>query len=81
MEGTTVIIPTPPCPDCPGEGEGRQGIAQLVAQGGFIDPRILAPRTYPAVFFPATTDRASAASIQVTAGQQLAGIDVALIAR
>jgi hypothetical protein len=81
IEGTFLVMPTPPCPDCPGEGQGRYGVAQLLTQGAFIDPRVIAGRTYPQVFFPAATERPGATPLQVAAGQQLGGVDLALIVR
>src|SRR5688572_12831684 len=35
------IVPTPPCPDCRGEGQGMQGLAGLLTAGAFIDPLAL----------------------------------------
>ena len=76
-----LMTPTPPCPDCPGEGVGSIGLANILSTGGFIDPRALTGQTYPAVFFPGTTDRAEAGSVKVTAGAQVDGIDMRLVVR
>lgn len=79
VDGTFMVIPTPPCPDCPGEGSGRQSLAQLTTQGAFIDPRVIASRTYPPVYFPAALDRSGASPIDVTPGQIVGGIEMRLI--
>jgi carboxypeptidase family protein len=81
IQGAVVNTPTPPCPDCPGEGAGRMPLAGLLASGAFIDPRALTGQTYPAVFFPGTTDRSAAGSVKVIAGAQVDGIDLRLVVR
>jgi hypothetical protein len=81
IQGTFLVSPTPPCPDCFGEGAFRQGLAGLLASGAFIDPRALTGQTYPVVFFPGTTDRAAAGSVKVTPGVRIDGIDLRLVVR
>jgi hypothetical protein len=79
VQGTFYIMPTPPCPDCPGEGQGRQGIAILLSTGGFIDPAALSHESYPAVFYPDARDAASARPIDVAPGAEVGGIDLRLV--
>jgi hypothetical protein len=81
IEGTFYIGPTPPCPDCPGEGAFRQALSALLSTGGYIGPRALEARPYPVVYFPATTDRRAAAPIEVGAGAVVGGIDLRLVRR
>ena len=76
IEGTTYRIPTPPCPDCRGEGTAMPGLQGLLKAGGFIDPQALTGRTYPAVYFPGVTDRATAQPIEVGPGAQVYGINL-----
>ena len=78
IDGTRYIVPTPPCPDCMGEGRGMTPLPGLMTQGAFIDSRVIGNRTYPVVYFPAATDRAAATSIGLTAGQQVSGIELRL---
>jgi hypothetical protein len=77
--GAAVITPTPPCPDCPGEGMGRLSLSSILSTGAFIDPRALTGETYPTVFYPATTDRDQATPIKVKAGARIDAIDLTLI--
>jgi hypothetical protein len=81
IEGARLIIPTPPCPDCFGEGAGMPGLARILATGDYIDPRALTGQTYPVVFFPGTTERAAAGSVKVAAGARVDGIDLRLVVR
>ena len=74
-------VRTPPCPDCKGEGVGSQAISALLSVGSFLDPRALTGRTYPAVYFPATIDHATAIAIDVAPGAEVAGIDLRLIVK
>jgi hypothetical protein len=80
IEGTTYLGPTPPCPDCMGEGEFRQQVAALLKTGAYIDPRVILNRSYPAVYFPAATDRAVATPVSARSGVT-AGIDLRLIVK
>lgn len=79
VQGTFYVMPTRPCPDCPGEGQGRLGIAALLSSGNFIDPLALSHETYPAVFYPDAADAASARPIDVAAGAEVSGIDLRLV--
>ena len=81
IEGTTYRIPTPPCPDCMGEGTAMPGLVGLLKTGGFIDPLALTGRTYPTVYFPGVTDRASAQRVEVAPGREVYGIDLRLVVR
>ena len=80
IEGATYLGPTPPCPDCMGEGEFRQQVAALLKTGAYLDPRVILGRTYPAVFYPAATDRAAATPVDARSGVT-AGIDLRLVVR
>jgi hypothetical protein len=81
IEGGRVNTPTPPCPDCMGEGTMMMALTGLLASGAFIDPRALTGQTYLPVFYPGTTDRGSAEPIKVAAGARIEGIDLRLIVR
>jgi len=79
LPGPSLITPTPPCPDCPGEGRGIQGLSSLLSTGAFIDPRALSKERYPTVFYPGTTDRSAATPIKVAAGARVEAIDLTLV--
>jgi hypothetical protein len=81
IDGTVVRTPTPPCPDCRGEGTMSQPLRSIVASGGFIDARALTGQTYPTVFYPGTTDRASATPVKATPGARIDGIDLTLVVK
>jgi hypothetical protein len=81
VQGTFYVTPTAPCPDCPGEGQGRQGLPGLLASGNFIDPIALGHDTYPPVFYPDARDAASARPVEVAAGAEVSGIDFRLQVR
>ena len=81
IEGNFVQTPTPPCPDCPGEGTMRQSLTGLLASGSFIDPRALTGQTYPEVFYPGTTERAAATPVKAGPGARIDGIDLQLVVR
>jgi 5-hydroxyisourate hydrolase-like protein (transthyretin family) len=81
IDGTNYIGPTPPCPDCMGEGEFRQQVAALLKTGAYIDPRAILGRTYPTVYFPAGTDRAAATPVNARAGTLTYGIDLRLVVK
>ena len=81
IDGTFVRTPTPPCPDCRGEGTMSQPLSMLLPSGGFIDPRALTGQTYPMVFYPGTTDRAAAALVKAAPGARIDGIDLTLIVK
>jgi hypothetical protein len=73
------IVPTPPCPDCRGEGRGMQAITQLTGAGAYIHPFALTGQSYPRVYFPGSIDAAQAKPVTVDAGARLDGIDMRLI--
>jgi hypothetical protein len=80
VEGERYIVPTPPCPDCRGEGQGMMSIATSTAVGGFIDPRALNPsERSPAVYYPGTTVPAEARPIDVSPGARIINIDLQLV--
>lgn len=81
IQGGRVNTPTPPCPDCRGEGTMMMPLTGLLATGAFIDPRALTGLAYPPVFFPGTTDRSAATPVTVGPGARVEGIDLRLIVR
>ena len=81
IDGAFYFGPTPPCPDCMGEGEFRQQVAALLKTGAYVDPRVILGRSYPMVYFPAATDRAAATPVNARSGVVTAGIDLRLIVK
>ena len=81
QSGGLLRTPTPPCPDCRGEGAATQSLTGLLASGSFIDPRALTGQTYPEVFYPATTERSAATPIKAGPGARIEGVDFQLIVR
>lgn len=73
------IVPTPPCPDCRGEGQSMQGLAALLTAGAFIHPLALTGQTYPRVYFPGTVDVAQAKAIAAESGARIEGLDIRLV--
>lgn len=78
INGDRYQIPTPPCPDCMGEGAGMIGLTNLFSTAGYIDPRALTSETSKVVFYPGTTDRTAAAPVEVRAGAHVPNIDLRL---
>jgi hypothetical protein len=74
-------IQTPPCPDCPGEGQSRQPVRSILAAGGFIDPLALTNEYYPTVYYPGTAERPLAIPIELHAEEEVSGIVVQLVRR
>jgi hypothetical protein len=81
IEGASYIGPTPPCPDCMGEGEFRQQVAALLKTGAYVDPRVVLSRSYPMVYFPGATDRAGATPVNARSGVVTTGIDLRLVVK
>ena len=81
IEGTNYRIPTPPCPDCRGEGIGTMALAGLLKSGAFIAPAALTGQLYPAIYFPGTTELAAGQRIEVRPGAEIGGIDLTLIVK
>lgn len=81
IEGASYIGPTPPCPDCMGEGEFRQQVAALLKTGAYVDPRVILNRSYPMVFFPAASDRTAATPVNARSGVVTTGIDLRLVVK
>jgi hypothetical protein len=81
IDGTFYLGPTPPCPDCMGEGEFRQQVAALLKAGAYVDPRVILGRSYPMVYFPAATDREGATPVNAPSGVVTSGIDLRLVAK
>jgi hypothetical protein len=79
LSGAVLVTPTPPCPDCPGEGMMQQPVAPLLKTGAFIDPGALSRETYPTMFYPGTTDRSAATPVKAPAGARVEGIDLRLV--
>jgi hypothetical protein len=77
--GARYVVPTPPCADCPGEGQSMIQIVALTRTGAFIDPRALSRQTSVAVYYPSGSDRAAARPIEITPGAQIGGIDLQLV--
>ena len=73
------IVPTPPCPDCRGEGRFTQGLSVLLTSGAFIDPLALTGQSYPRVYFPGTVELAQAKAITAEPGARLEGLDLRLV--
>jgi hypothetical protein len=73
------IVPTPPCPDCQGEGRSMQSLSQLLASGAFIDPLAFSGESYRRVYFPGTVELAQAKAIAAEAGARLEGLDIRLV--
>jgi hypothetical protein len=73
------IVPTPPCPDCRGEGRSLQGLAGLLNAGAFIDPLALTGQSYPRVYFPGVVDIAEAKAVTAEPGARLEGLDIRLV--
>jgi hypothetical protein len=81
IDGTTYRVPTPPCPDCRGEGVGSMQLAGLLKTGAFIAPSALTQRTYPAVYFPGTIDLTAGQPIEVRPGAEIYGINLHLVVK
>jgi hypothetical protein len=81
IEGTNYRIPTPPCPDCRGEGIGTMALAGLLKSGAFIAPAALAGQMYPTIYFPGTTELAAGQRIELRPGAEIGGIDLTLIVK
>ncbi len=78
MPGASLVTPTAPCPDCPGEGRMSQPVSMLLAAGAFIDPRALANEASSAVYYPGTPDRSAATPVKAPAGARVDAIDLRL---
>lgn len=77
----TYIVPTPPCPDCPGEGAFIMTMPTLLANGGFLDPAVIASLSWPPVFYAGTTEAAEAQPVEAGPGARISGIDLRLVVR
>lgn len=80
LEGERYVVPTPPCPDCRGEGQFIRSLSNVTAGGELVDPYLLLGQTHPTVYYPGTTDESAAAAVIVTAGADAGGIDLRLVA-
>jgi len=81
IENGRYIVPTPPCPDCPGEGAFLMTLPTLIGSGGFIDPAVIANLSWPTVFYPGTTEAAQAQPVDAGPGARVSGIDLRLVVR
>jgi hypothetical protein len=69
------IVPTPPAPDSPGEGQGMMQLAGLLRTGDFIHPMALSAEPYARVFYPGTTDQSAARPVDVQPGAIVSSIN------
>lgn len=70
-----VVVPTRPGPYSRGEGRGMTPLAQVLKAGNFIPFMALRRESHATVYYPGTTDRAAAGTIDVPAGAVLVGIN------
>lgn len=77
--GLRYIVPTPPCPDCRGEGRSMQALSQLLTAGAFIDPLALTGQSHPRVYFPGTVELAQARPITAEPGARLDDMNLRLV--
>ena len=70
-----VVTPTRSSPYSPGEGRGMMPLAPALRAGNFIPFMALRGESYATVYYPGTTDRAAAGTIDVPAGAVLGGIN------
>lgn len=70
-----VITPTPPGPYSRGEGQGMVFLPNVLKNGDLIPFMALRGESHATVYYPGTTDRANAASVDVPAGAVIGGIN------
>lgn len=78
IQGSMLIRPTPPSPYSPGEGQGMLPLARMVQAGDYIESMALTREVYLPVFYPGTTEQASASPIDVMPGATIVGIDLTI---
>jgi hypothetical protein len=54
-------------------------LTRMLQAGDYIDPMALTREVYLPVFYPGTTEEASAAPVDVAPGATVAGIDVTVV--
>jgi hypothetical protein len=79
IQGSVLIRPTPPSPYSPGEGQAMLFLTRMLQAGDYIDPMALTREVYLPVFYPGTTEEASAAPVDVAPGATVAGIDLTVV--
>jgi hypothetical protein len=79
IQGSMLIRPTPPSPYSPGEGQAMLFLTRMLQAGDYIDPMALTREIYLPVFYPGTTEEASAAPVDVAPGATVAGIDLTVV--
>lgn len=70
-----IITPTRPSPFSPGEGQGMIPLAGTLKAGSFIPFMALRGESHSTVYFPGTTDRAAAGTVDVPAGAVIGAIN------
>jgi hypothetical protein len=79
IEGTMLIRPGPPSPYSPGEGQAMLFLSRMVQAGDYIDAIALTREIYLPVFYPGTTEKGSAAPVDVAPGATVGGIDLTVV--
>ena len=70
-----IIVPTPPSPNAPGEGQAMIFLPRVLQTGDFIPFMALRRESHSTVYFPGTTDRAAAGTVDVPAGGVIGAIN------
>ena len=70
-----IVVPTPPSPYSPGEGRGMTPLAPVLRAGNFIPFMALRRESYATVYFPGTTERTAATTVDVPAGAVIGAIN------
>jgi hypothetical protein len=70
-----IVTPTRPSPYSPGEGQGLIFLASTLKAGNFIPFMALRGESHSTVYFPGTTDRAAAGTVDVPAGAVIGAIN------
>ena len=70
-----IIVPTPPSPYSPGEGQAMMYLAQALKAGNFIPFMALRGESHATVYYPGTTDPSAAAPIEVLPGAVVGGFN------
>ena len=70
-----IIVPTPPSPNAPGEGQAMIFLSRVLQNGDFIPFMALRRESHATVYYPGTTDRTAAGTIDVPAGAVIGAIN------
>ena len=81
FQAGTIVVPTPASPYSPGEGRGMSSLAQALKTGNQIPFMALRRESHATVYYPGTTDLASAAPIEVPAGAVVGAINFTTVVR